>query len=304
MRRTGLLLCCSVLSLALVAAVVVVAQTPVTKTSILGYMQRDPGTDMLNGSLPLQPFCYISRRKPFAPKAVPEFCDAYAQQSCCLPFHDSDMQGMWAQFLGTGKTCSKTAQQPPEIYQALKEFWCIACDPNQYKYISLSPTVPEDPNAPTTYTITMSICRSFVDRLWPVTDPTTGNSNVYDECGFSYPTACATGTINGTQYTFQAGGYFACGNDFIIPSVDVKDAMTFMNGQGSGEGPNPTWGFRSPEIDNSNIFFVIVNDTENCFNGFAASSAENTSSASALTISVLLLLLSVLVALFNERQLL
>lgn len=105
----------------------------------------------------------------------------------------------------------------------------------------------------------------------------------------------------------------------MIPSIDVKNAMSFMNGQSSGEGPNPTWGFRSPgnitlntitffllllllinkqnktEIDNTNIAFTIAEDNQNCYNGFEGLSANGSGSPIAPA-SLLMLLVMVMVA--------
>jgi hypothetical protein len=58
-----------------------------------------------------------------------------------------------------------------EEHFALREFFCIACDPDQHKYISHSD--PDDDD----YWGEIRICQSFADRVWK-------GGEDYDRCGF------------------------------------------------------------------------------------------------------------------------
>ena len=59
-----------------------------------------------------------------------------------------------------------------EEHFALREFFCIACDPDQHKYMSMSDPGDDD------YWGEIRICKSFADRVWK------NGGKEYDRCGF------------------------------------------------------------------------------------------------------------------------
>lgn len=64
-----------------------------------------------------------------------------------------------------------------EEHFALREFFCIACDPDQHKYMSMSD--PDDPDDPDDgYWGEIRICKSFAERVWR------NDGKEYDRCGF------------------------------------------------------------------------------------------------------------------------
>lgn len=69
-----------------------------------------------------------------------------------------------------------------EEHFALREFFCITCDPDQYKYMSMTKDDQDSWGE-------IRICESFAERVWPSVSTDGGEDFAYDRCGFSIWTA-------------------------------------------------------------------------------------------------------------------
>lgn len=100
-----------------------------------------------------------------------------------------------------------------EEHFALREFFCIACDPDQSKYISHS---GDDDNWGE-----IRICKSFADRVWK-------GGEDYDRCGFMIFTSPAA-LNGGPDSKNNIVPYGDCApdtaDDPILPQVNVSAAL-------------------------------------------------------------------------------
>merc|ERR1712232_1057505 len=122
-------------------------------------------------------FEYGKAQKPF-----PSLTQCYKnnQRACCVSAHDAYIESKYGSILST--TCLRE-------YQALENYFCLGCYPEQGKYLlnvnssgSSEPAYVVDDEGKGIFT--MRICKKFAQSLY---DPNEGSSYNYDNCGLIDP---------------------------------------------------------------------------------------------------------------------
>lgn len=112
--------------------------------------------------------CWALEGPPEQPTYKLPMCKMYNENACCAPIHDAETQWAYETLVNVADRC---LQYVNEEHFALREFFCIACDPEQNKYMSM--TEDDDDNWGE-----IRICKSFADRVW------SQGGKDYDRCGF------------------------------------------------------------------------------------------------------------------------
>ena len=125
-----------------------------------------------------------------------KFCQDYNPNACCIPGHDLENQVQFENMIdGLGPGCKN-----PMMYPEIRYFYCLGCDPDQ----------PDYTNSPK---MEITVCKSFVDKLWD--DP------AYEECG----------VMRGNECPPEMADFdpFQCGDDLVLPKNDFTSGIDFMN---------------------------------------------------------------------------
>lgn len=113
--------------------------------------------------------CFALEGPPQQPTYKLPMCKMYNENACCAPIHDAETQWAYETLVNVADRC---LQYVNEEHFALREFFCIACDPEQHNYMSMSDPGNDD------YWGEIRICQSFANRVWKQ------NGEDYDRCGF------------------------------------------------------------------------------------------------------------------------
>ena len=108
-----------------------------------------------------------------------------------------------------------------EEHFALREFFCIPCDPEQYRYMSMTKDSDDDWGE-------IRICESFADRVWPRVDSDNSGDFAYDRCGFSIWTAgvnpsmvCMDSSGAATAHTTRTACEATADNKWVMNPVCI-----------------------------------------------------------------------------------
>jgi hypothetical protein len=237
--------------------------------------------------------CIVSANAPVKPIGL-EFCYWYNSKACCVPQVDGEAGEFFGHAVALGLSCSISKHQIKVTYNAIREWYCLGCDPDEprYRYKVKKgdkgaaggqhdpvPTASED-------AVTWRICKSFLlgkdgnGGLW------NKDGSMYDQCGFLTENPCGNGMQvvwdpklkNGDGDVFTTtspvlAGWdpFMCGDNLIIPSKQYVNAPVPV--EAFLKDFNPA-GFQD-----SGFSFVITDDTKADFNYDATPCFRGTSSA-------------------------
>jgi hypothetical protein len=224
--------------------------------------------------------CIVSAKPAVKPEGL-EFCHWYNSKSCCVPQLDSDTQEIYGHAVALGLSCSISKHQIKVTYNAVREWYCLGCDPDEPKYRFKSKLGDKnlpggqadgDPKAADNK-VTWRVCKSFLfgnagnGGLWGK------DGSMYDKCGILMENKCdggkqvvwnpnqnnKDGAVMQTEFSvLQGWDPFMCGDNLIIPSKEYvsekEPAEAFLRAI-------PPPGFGDVGFD-----FVITDDSKADFN--------------------------------------
>jgi len=215
--------------------------------------------------------CWALEGEPRPPHYKLPMCKMYNENSCCAPIHDAETQWAYETLIDVADRC---LQYVNEEHFALREFFCITCDPDQHKYMSMT-----DPDGGSASVFAgdynrdnwgeIRICKHFAQRMW---QSGSNDGKEYDMCGFSIFTddngVVPYGDVNP-----------ATGDDPILPSKYWTDNAKSEDGASRTVGGvfGVDRGLAYEAFMNTikpgmldNFQFRVVDSRENCFKGAGA----------------------------------
>jgi len=139
--------------------------------------------------------CLLTQRPPQRTIVGLTACPMHSARSCCIPVFDNDILDYYETLNDVGERC---AQELREAKSYLREIFCLACDPDQPKYLVNG---------------AVQICKSFAEKIAPTH---------FDECGLLKVTE---------------RGMPALGDDAVFPSIEWDGYESFLNDQCGAKPP-------------------------------------------------------------------
>ena len=190
--------------------------------------------------------CISSANPPTRPLML-TLCHWYNTKACCIPATDQDLWQSYNLAVGSlGRSCSVSKPKIARTYFALRQWYCIACDPLEPRY-RFQKSVGDrqlaggqqdgDPSVPET-AVAWRVCKSFLNKVWKQ------DGTQYDSCGIRVDSPCGNGkqvVMGGSpprvfeteKSVLQGWDPWMCGSVGIIPSQEYKNspdpAVEFLN---------------------------------------------------------------------------
>ena len=139
--------------------------------------------------------CLLTQRPPQKPIVGLTACHMHSERSCCVPVFDNDILDYYETLNDVGERCALELREA-KFY--LREIFCLACSPDQPKYLVNG---------------TVQICQSFAEKVAP---------SHFDECGLLKVTE---------------RGMPALGDDAVFPSIEWDGYESFLNDQCGAKPP-------------------------------------------------------------------
>eukprot|EP01065_Artemidia_motanka_P037396 TRINITY_DN4587_c3_g1_i1.p2 TRINITY_DN4587_c3_g1~~TRINITY_DN4587_c3_g1_i1.p2 ORF type:complete len:273 (+),score=89.74 TRINITY_DN4587_c3_g1_i1:44-862(+) len=205
---------------------------------------------------------------PPRPQAL-EFCYDHNSKACCVPGADQESHVMFARLMDVGLACSYAQTGVMHLYEELRSWYCLACDPNEPRYrfrTAIGDSVNYIRGVQSSSVWTWRVCRSFLDKMWHGVGQTGKDGGRYDMCGVKTENPCAGNTqvvwstaLNRTVSSEQPvlGGWdpYQCGDNFVVPSK-------FYQGQWEAAASAFLRDIPPPNFDDAGFRFVVVDDSK------------------------------------------
>jgi len=139
--------------------------------------------------------CALTQKMPQKPIVELTMCHMHSSRACCIPVFDTEILEHYEILLDAGDRC---AQELTQAKRKLRDLFCLACSPDQPKYLIDGK---------------LHICRSFAEEVHP---------EKFDGCGL---------------IKVEERGMPALGDDSVFPSLEWDGYESFINDQCGAKPP-------------------------------------------------------------------